>query len=292
MQNKLILLLLSLSLIIFCKKETQNTEIKIDTTTDRLVIADGGLHLREKPDQASKSILLIPNHSIVTFLNETGEKKEINGYAAKWNQISYGDKTGYVYGAFISPVKILGTEKNPKGDLTLTFYTILSDANPGDKNDCTQNYMAFGCVIVIRKSADNTLLSSFDSKIAYHWIDNDHIAEEWIIGDAGYGGFGVRSVNVRTKAETDLWKREEMMDLGSPEESSGKNEFNRLCIKTICLDLNKNADILSQLKTNPNFKYYTKSTYKEKIDTYSTPISIDEKKSIEYIPSKNIIIEN
>lgn len=272
-----------------CKK-TSSTEVsQTQSKNDRLVIADGGLHLRETPDQNGKSIFLIPNYSTVQFIEEIGEKKEINGYSSKWNKISFGDKTGYAYGAFLNSTNILATDKNPKGNLYFKFYTIQSDANPSDKNDCTQNYMAFGCVVAIYKTEDNSLLTAFEGKITYHWIDNDRIAEEWIIGDAGYAGFGVRAINIHTKEESDIWKREEMISMGDPSEKS--TEFNRLCLQSNCIDLSKNSDLLSQLKSNPKIKFYPKSTYKEKIDVYSTQISIDDNNFLNYIPSKNIIIE-
>jgi len=68
----------------------------------RWVTADVGLRMREAPDLNSKKITTIPYNEEVIFLEETGDKFTISGVTGKWTKVKWEDKTGWVFGGFLS----------------------------------------------------------------------------------------------------------------------------------------------------------------------------------------------
>lgn len=71
------------------------------------VIAEGGLNLRESPDQNSKILLKIPDSHKVEILNEEDSLPitEINYIPGKWIRIKYQEYSGYVFNSFLLPIK-------------------------------------------------------------------------------------------------------------------------------------------------------------------------------------------
>lgn len=67
----------------------------------RVVHAEGGLRLRGTPDVSGKVLLLIPDASEVSLMEE-GAPAEVSGKKGRWTRVKFGDRTGWVFGAFLA----------------------------------------------------------------------------------------------------------------------------------------------------------------------------------------------
>jgi hypothetical protein len=98
---KKILFLLMILSFIDCKKfgdYNGNTKLK--------VIAKSGLHLREKPDQKSKSILLLPMNSEVELLDNSKQMETIANQTGEWLKVKFKDKEGFAFSAFLQTIQV------------------------------------------------------------------------------------------------------------------------------------------------------------------------------------------
>lgn len=70
------------------------------------------LNMREAPDKNSKVVGTLQNNTQVTVLGVSGDEITLGGKTGKWTNIRQGTTTGWVFGGFLSPVKIeMGLEK-------------------------------------------------------------------------------------------------------------------------------------------------------------------------------------
>ena len=84
-----------------CKKLTEytgNTKLK--------VIAKSGLHLREKPDQKSKSIILLPMNSELELLDNSKQMETISNQTGEWLKVKFKDKEGFAFSAFLQTIQV------------------------------------------------------------------------------------------------------------------------------------------------------------------------------------------
>jgi curved DNA-binding protein CbpA len=65
------------------------------------VVAASGLKMRANPDVNSGLISVIPNNTEITILDTNGPEQSISGRTAKWFEIRYSGKTGWVWGGYI-----------------------------------------------------------------------------------------------------------------------------------------------------------------------------------------------
>ncbi|MCG8573170.1 MAG: SH3 domain-containing protein, partial [Spirochaetes bacterium] len=65
-----------------------------------------GLNLREKPTTKSKKITTIPYQSKVILLDENGPEETIYEKEGKWVKIQFKKNTGWVFGPFLSWLKL------------------------------------------------------------------------------------------------------------------------------------------------------------------------------------------
>lgn len=68
----------------------------------RYVDTKSGLRMRETPDLNGKAAGLIPDGTEVLLIDETGNNIEISGKQGRWTKIKWSDKTGWVFGGFLS----------------------------------------------------------------------------------------------------------------------------------------------------------------------------------------------
>jgi hypothetical protein len=80
-------------------------------SADRYIATKGGLRMREKPDASAKQVGLVPEGEKVVFLEETGSDITISGATGKWSRVKWGDKTGWVFGGFLSGEITLNSDK-------------------------------------------------------------------------------------------------------------------------------------------------------------------------------------
>lgn len=275
--------------LIQCKKEVpvQAEGKPEESAVKYIAVAEGGLNIREVPELNGKVVHLVPNYSLIELLEEVGSTLNINDKEGKWAKVRHDGKSGYAFSGYISKAKIVNTQQNQDNSYYYTLYS-LSSSTEDNNYDCTTNYMNFGCLVVVYKSDSNGAVNAFDSLVAENWIDKTHLAESWSIGDAGYGGSGIRSVDIFTKNATDIWKMESAVMI---ESEKNELEYERICLKNTCFDTKKNPDIISQLKTNRAIKYYNPGDYKETISSYISEIPIGENDFIIYIPDKNVVIK-
>jgi hypothetical protein len=98
--KRILLLFLVLIFFVFCSKENETKVSMI-----KYINAEGGLKMRDLPDANGKVVTLIPNASEVSVIKETGSEIEISGKKGKWTEVSYTNKTGWVFGGFLSKEK-------------------------------------------------------------------------------------------------------------------------------------------------------------------------------------------
>ena len=77
------------------KENKQNNESRFTT-------AKGGLRMRDKPNTTGSKIGTIPEGTKVDLLEETGEAMTIAGTTGKWSKVKWNDKTGWVFGGFLT----------------------------------------------------------------------------------------------------------------------------------------------------------------------------------------------
>ena len=66
------------------------------------VKAKGGLRMRNRPSTEGELVLLVPEREMVQVYEETGDIQAISGATGKWTRINYDDRTGWVFGGFLS----------------------------------------------------------------------------------------------------------------------------------------------------------------------------------------------
>jgi hypothetical protein len=74
----------------------------IITENSRKVISEGGLRMRDAPDISGSKIAVIPRGNIVELLEESGEMITISGVTGKWSRVKWKNRTGWVFGGFLS----------------------------------------------------------------------------------------------------------------------------------------------------------------------------------------------
>jgi uncharacterized protein YgiM (DUF1202 family) len=82
--------------------ETDLTGENIPPDKVRTVISKGGLRLRDTPDQKGEIITVIPEGEKVEMIEVTGEELTIAGTSGKWSRIRWRDKSGWVFGGFLT----------------------------------------------------------------------------------------------------------------------------------------------------------------------------------------------
>jgi SH3-like domain-containing protein len=83
----------------------------------RWVTTEAGLQMREKPDINAKKIDTIPYTDQVKILEEKGVNITISGATGKWCKVEWKDKTGWVFGGFLSNI-----EPEKKTNITLNYF--------------------------------------------------------------------------------------------------------------------------------------------------------------------------
>lgn len=128
------------------------------------VDAKGGLHLREEPSEKSKSILLIPDKSEIKILKEVGDTVKLNEKSGRWTEVNFGNKNGFVFGAYIRKYFLLDKKFSPNKKLFYEYYTVednksypcsVSDMLAGYEKDCLLNVYAVKNKEFIRAFSDN-----------------------------------------------------------------------------------------------------------------------------------------
>ena len=289
-KKTILFLAIAILTIVGCKKETINqTNTSSDTPssqTGKLVIAEGGLNARENPDLAAKVVFLLPNYSFLEEFEEVGEEIEVKDKKGKWTRISYEGNTGYVFGGYLTNSTLDNSESNPNNTY---YYNFFSTPEPGIEypTNCAGNFKQFGCLVVVYKTSNKQPINAITNTVVNGWIDKDHLATSWSIGDAGYGGNGVKSFNIHNNEEIEIWRRDSQEKFA---EDDGLEESDKLCLKTFCYDLKKNPNAIAQIKSTRGLKFYEPGQYSGSANEYSTEIHIGTNEAIIFFPGKNIVL--
>lgn len=289
MYLKLLCLLFLFLMSTQCKKKDtiNNTNGQTSGNLVWIVTAEGGLNIRETPEQSGKILTLIPIYSLVDVMEEVGETIEINGKSGKWMGIRSATKSGYAFGGYIKQARRLDFQTSPNGNYTYEFIS-MPDPN-GNLGDCRQNYMQEGCLVIVYESSNLKQINTFPGA-PENWINSKLITFKWSIGDAGFGGEGVKSINIHTKEESDIWRWSTQLKMDG---NTNGNEYdsNEFCIKANCFDLLQNPNLKEQLKASSNIKLYEQGSYHGSSQEYFTEINTRFGNFI-YYPEKNILVSN
>ncbi len=84
--------------------DSPETSLTDDSSNEKLryVASKSGLRMRDAPDISANKIDVIPNREKVELLEETGEAVTISGATGKWSKVKWKDKTGWVFGGFLT----------------------------------------------------------------------------------------------------------------------------------------------------------------------------------------------
>lgn len=66
------------------------------------VTVPSGVWLREEPNSTAKEIVRIPYHASVDIYDITAQDETISGITDRWAQITWNDKTGWVFRGFLT----------------------------------------------------------------------------------------------------------------------------------------------------------------------------------------------
>ncbi|MCC5815223.1 MAG: SH3 domain-containing protein [Leptospira sp.] len=93
--------------IVECKNNTPDASVaKVYLYLGtRYTTSKSGLRLRESASTNSKQVAELPFNSEVKVLEVATKSETIGGQEGRWTKIKKGDKTGWVFGAFLSAVK-------------------------------------------------------------------------------------------------------------------------------------------------------------------------------------------
>ncbi len=292
-KKTILFVVITLLAITGCKKGTTNQTNSTNGTSNtpssqigKLVIAEGGLNARENPDLTAKVVFLLPNYYSIETYEEVGEEMEVKDKKGKWTKIDYEGKTGYVFGGYLTNARLNNSGHNEANTYYFNFYSTPAQGNT-ELTDCLSNYMQAGCLVVVYKASNNKPINAFMDTVADGWIDKDHLATSWSIGDAGYGGDGIKSINIHTKDSTDIYRRDSQMKIG---EEDGSEESDKLCLKEFCFDLKKNPNALTQIKSTRGLKFFESGQYQGSASEYSTEIQLGPNDTIVFFPGKNIVM--
>lgn len=102
--NRVLAVLLMAVVIPSCSKQSSNEEssLKNDQPLKRFVSSVAGLNLRENSDMKSKIITTVSFGKEVTVLSESGDELFLEGRYGRWCNISFDNKTGWVFSGFLS----------------------------------------------------------------------------------------------------------------------------------------------------------------------------------------------
>jgi hypothetical protein len=91
------------------QEEKAESEVKIEIPPNaRLVTAEEGLRMRDKPTLDGEVVCVIPFEDSVILLEEKGEEATISGKIGRWSLVQWNDKKGWVFGGFLTE-SITGT---------------------------------------------------------------------------------------------------------------------------------------------------------------------------------------
>lgn len=113
----------NIKLLLFFLYLINLTLVAKDYKPQYFVDAKGGLYLREEPLQKSKVIVLIPDKSEIKILKEVGDTVKLNEKSSRWTEIRFGNKSGFVFGAYIRKYFLLDKKFNPSKKLFYEYYT-------------------------------------------------------------------------------------------------------------------------------------------------------------------------
>lgn len=118
-----IFLMLSIPLfIVNCKDSSNNPKMekkaeKPAMKKDAWIVPKVGLRYRDTPDLNGKKLGVIPYSEKVVLVEEKGNDMTISGVTGKWSRVEWNNKTGWVFGGFLSSTRpeISGNSYGPYG---------------------------------------------------------------------------------------------------------------------------------------------------------------------------------
>jgi len=143
-----------------------------------------GLYLREAPSTTAPKIKLVPYRGSVTRIGVTNVIAEIDGITAPWIQASYKDKTGYIFGGYLTHLPLPSTDctslsqywKQMHGERSLRRYYQIAQKN--SKNEYITQEREYSHEPVIDYNSQMLILNEKGSASEMRF-------ESWTINGAG-----------------------------------------------------------------------------------------------------------
>ncbi|PKL32734.1 MAG: hypothetical protein CVV45_11160 [Spirochaetae bacterium HGW-Spirochaetae-10] len=129
------------SLFLIFTLSALNCSLAADKPDQLRVATRKGLYLREAPSTTAPKIKLVPYRGSVTRIGVTNVIAEIDGITAPWIQASYKDKTGYMFGGYLTHLPLPSTDctslsqywKQIHGERSLRRYYQIAQKNTNSK---------------------------------------------------------------------------------------------------------------------------------------------------------------
>lgn len=169
-------------------------------TTTLYVTAKSGLVLREKPDQKSATVAILPYAESVEVIATTDHESVIEGVRAKWIETHFQEKRAFAFSGFLGPSQptvLVSSAISPSRKRRFT----LENLGPATMSYC-QNHYSATCVLKVFEG--DKLLYQRQGDAAIRWTSDTMILLRQDLGDAGYTGSTFSVLDVTTEESSPL----------------------------------------------------------------------------------------
>ncbi len=94
-----------------CKKPVAPDSVEAQKRVERFVVSTDGLIMRENPDKSARKIDLIKFGEKVNLISEGSETVFLSGEYGRWSQVTWNDKTGWVFGGYLRAYDVATLQK-------------------------------------------------------------------------------------------------------------------------------------------------------------------------------------
>lgn len=261
-----------------CKKNEQTNIINGLNFTPQnsiYIITAKSLHLREKPDKLSKSLIQIPFQTEIE-IQEISEKVKLDSKFDSWGITKYKNKSGFVYLGFARP-------KTPLKSLRVIHSSneeyIINELIPENSNQkyCGDWFAGF-CITQIRKKSTNKIIYEKNDYIFQEFINDDNIVLSFGGGENCTTAWHYYKLNLNDLKETNIFDYK--LDT-----CENKNQYNdikhTLCLYEICYTIFEEGDKI-QIKNEENQLIYSigkVKSFKVSLKEWKNPeFTVDGKK--------------
>lgn len=235
-----------LIIILFNCIENEQTNIinglKFTPQNSIYIVTAKSLHLREKPDKLSKSLIQIPFQTEIE-IQEISEKVELDSKFDSWGMTKYKNKSGFVFLGFARPMTSLKSLRvfHSSNEKYIINELIQENSNQKYCGDWFAGY----CITQIRKKSTNKIVYEKNDYIFKEFLDDDNIVLSFGGGENCTTAWHYYKLNLSDLKETNLFN----YNLDTCENKNQNDDIKHtLCLYEICYTIVEKAEKILILK--------------------------------------------